>query len=136
MDLNERLDLILEIISELSSADSVVLVEGRNDIGALNALGAECDFIPVQSSGGPMHVAEEVWRSGRSAVVLTDWDDRGNRIADDLSRCLDSLGVQYDTGIRDRLAYLARPYCKDVESLDSVVRTLSMKDAHCKYNYD
>lgn len=136
MDPRERLDGILETISELSSSDSVILVEGRKDVGALNALGAECDFIQVQSSGGPMHAAEEVWRSGRSAVILTDWDDRGNRIADDLSRCLDSLGVSYDTGIRDRLSYLARPYCKDVESLDSVVRTLSLKSDDRKDYYD
>ena len=116
----------LERLSELTS-DHVILVEGNKDVVALNGLGVEGEFFCVQVNGGPVKAAEYVWRSGKKAVILTDWDRRGGSLASDLRDNLNSLGVQYDDTVRADIAFLSRPYSKDVESLDSVVGLLKSR---------
>lgn len=130
MDPNERLNGIADALNSILP-ESVVLVEGRKDVAALRSLGVKSDVFTVQVSGGPMRAAEFLWESGKTAVILTDWDSRGNRLAEDLVKSMDSLGVHYDVRIREKISLLARPYCKDVESLDSVMALLKSKtDLH------
>ena len=119
----ERLDLIMKTLDSISALKGthVVLVEGSKDIAALTSSGVSGDFVCVQSGGGPVRAAEAAWKAGKSAVILTDWDRRGNILADDLRTNLMALGVSYNTRIRDTLAFLCGPYAKDVESLDSVI---------------
>lgn len=126
MDDAERLEALEDCIARLSEAaeSSVLLVEGAKDVEALRAVGVDGEFFCVQSGGGPLRAAEHAWRSGRSAVILTDWDRRGGSLADDLRRDLESLCVPYDDGLRRELAVLCRPYSKDVESLDTVLGLL------------
>lgn len=126
MDDAERLESIEECLVRLSelAEDHVILVEGLKDVDALRALGIEGEFYCVQSGGGPLRAAEHVWREGRPAVILTDWDRRGGNLADSLRRDLESLCVDYDDTVRRDLTVLCRPYSKDVESLDSAVRLL------------
>ncbi len=122
-DDQERLNMIfavLDRINELSSTHTV-LVEGVKDIAALKNSGVEAQFFCVQSGGGPVRAAESLWKSGRSAIILTDWDRRGNTLAEDLKLNLVTLGVKFDRDIRSDLAFLCKPYSKDVESLDSVI---------------
>ena len=122
----ERLDKIFEALDRMNelAATHTVLVEGVKDIAALKNSGVEAQFYCVQSGGGPVRAAEALWKPGRSAVILTDWDRRGNSLAEDLRANLSSLGVRFDEEIRSDLAFLCRPYAKDVESLDSVILRL------------
>lgn len=119
----ERLELIMKELESLSALKGthIILVEGSKDIAALTSSGVSGDFFCVQSGGGPVRAAEAVWKAGKSAVILTDWDRRGNLLADDLRTNLMALGVVYNTRIRDALAFLCGPYAKDVESMDSVI---------------
>lgn len=122
MDDMERLERLDELIEEINSLKGthIILVEGAKDVSALVAVGVDGDFHCVQSSGGPIRASEHVWRSGMSALILTDWDRRGDNLAQTLRDNLSSLGVRYDERIRSDMAFLCRPYAKDVESLDSV----------------
>ena len=126
MDDAERLGRIEDALDRLRllAGESVVLVEGRKDAEALRAVGVDGEFLCVQSSGGPLRAAEALWREGRCAVVLTDWDRRGGSLAADLRRHLGAMCVPYDDAVRRDLALLCSPYAKDVESLDSVVAVL------------
>lgn len=126
MDPSERLELIEEQLESLDalSRDHVLVVEGRKDVAALNSLGIEGTVLMVQVSGGPVRISEHIWHMGMPAVILTDWDRRGDALADDLARNMDSLQVKYNTDVRRELAHLCRPFCKDVESLDSVLELL------------
>ena len=78
-----RLDEILDRIQSMSS-DHVILVEGKNDRRSLLDLNLSLDTIEVQRDGGPLRAAEMVYESGKKAIILTDWDDRGDRLAKDL----------------------------------------------------
>ena len=124
MPLNEderlrRLDEILDRIQSMSS-DHVILVEGKNDRRSLLDLNLSLDTIEVQRDGGPLRAAEMVYESGKKAIILTDWDDRGDRLAKDLSEQLSALCISYDTNIRKDLRDICIKDIKDVESLHSL----------------
>ena len=101
------------------------MVEGNKDRRALDNLGL-CNLhtIEVQREGGPLRAAERLSEMGKQAIILTDWDDRGNRIEQDLRAQLDALCVRYDTDIRSRLRDICIKDIKDVESLDSLYERL------------
>lgn len=122
MDDARRLEALDEVVDRINALASthILLVEGLKDVAALRAVGVDGEFYCVQSGGGPVRAAEYVWRSGRQAVVLTDWDRRGGSLARQLRENLSSLGVRYDDTARADLAFICRPYCKDMESVDSV----------------
>lgn len=115
----ERLDEILDRIQSMAS-DHVVLVEGKNDRRALSELGLSLETIEIQKDGGPLRAAEMVYERGKRAIILTDWDDRGDRWAKDLSEQLSALCVPYDLAIRRDLRDVCVKDIKDVESLHSL----------------
>ncbi len=114
-----RLDEILDRIQSMSS-DHVILVEGKNDRRSLLDLNLSLDTIEVQRDGGPLRAAEMVYESGKKAIILTDWDDRGDRLAKDLSEQLSALCIPYDMNIRKDLRDICIKDIKDVESLHSL----------------
>lgn len=114
-----RLDEILDRIQSMSS-DHVILVEGKNDRRSLLDLNLSLDTIEVQKDGGPLRAAEMVYESGKKAIILTDWDDRGDRLAKDLSEQLSALCISYDMNIRKDLRDICIKDIKDVESLHSL----------------
>ena len=121
----ERLERIEEVLERLDllSRDHVLLVEGPKDIRALEALGIGGDFFMVQASGGPVAAAEYVEGRGVGAVILTDWDRKGNTLAEQIASLL-SRDAEADTSVRADLMHLCSGLAKDVESLDSVVARL------------
>jgi len=102
------------------ASDHVVLVEGKNDRRALSELGLSLETIEIQKDGGPLRAAEMVYERGKRAIILTDWDDRGDRWAKDLSEQLSALCVPYDLTIRRDLRDVCVKDIKDVESLHSL----------------
>jgi dTMP kinase len=134
----ERLDEIKKILEEIKeiSADHIILVEGLKDRKALRSLGISGKMFTIQSEGGPMKAVEYVSVHGGKAVVLTDWDRKGGKIARELEYQLSSLGLEYNAGIRARLSVLCKKYIKDVESLDTLVERLSFNTSGIKSGYD
>lgn len=121
----ERLSAIEEVLSALGelAVDHVLLVEGKNDRRALEALGITGDIFQIQSDGGPVRAAEYVEEHGGKCVILTDWDDRGNMLAERLYAIIANHAI-VDIHIRKSLGHLCLPYIRDVESLDSLVGRL------------
>ena len=127
MNDRERLEMIDAILDELSemSGSRVLLIEGKKDREALTRLIGDFRCIMVQKEGGPLKAAETLFDGGDSAVILTDWDNKGDVIASELEYHLKALGVSYDKDIRERLGKLCRKDIKDIESLDSLYGRLS-----------
>ena len=123
----DRLEALEGILDELQDMcdTHIALIEGNKDRRALDNLGL-CDLrsIEVQREGGPLRAAESVSKTGLKAIILTDWDDRGNRIERELRIQLDALCISYDTDIRSRLRDICIKDIKDVESLDSLYKRL------------
>jgi len=118
------LEILNETVEEIGESDAIVLVEGRKDKESLRNIGIGNDMIMVQSEGGPMKASEAVFNAGRSAIILTDWDRKGEILANDLARNLGALDVEYDLRFRERLRTFTKKYVKDAESLDSLMARL------------
>ncbi|MCQ2085186.1 MAG: Toprim subdomain protein [archaeon] len=125
----ERLDAINEVLQRLEelSVDHILLIEGKKDRISLQSLGIEAEMYQIQSDGGPVDAAEYVEGHGGKAVVLTDWDRRGDSLAEQLSNVLGKDNASIDFQIRRDLSGLCRTYIKDVESLYTFVTVLSGK---------
>lgn len=122
----KRLEILESVLEELSIlSDHVIIVEGPKDKEALTDLCISGEMIAVQSEGGPLKISETICAEGKRAVILTDWDRKGESIADELKRNLSALCVHFDTQIRTRLIDVCVKDIKDVESLPALYRRLS-----------
>ena len=120
----EEIDSLLDMLEGMKDTH-IVLIEGNKDRRTLDALGLEdIRTIEVQREGGPVRAAEKVSGEKRSAVILTDWDRRGDRLEKELIAQLDALCIPYDTTIRTRLRDVCIKDIKDVESLDTLYARL------------
>ena len=128
MDLNdaERFEYLNELLNIIQGMeeDHIILVEGKKDVSALHNLGIDSDIICIQRDGGPLRAAEMLSEKGKKAIILTDWDDRGNRLAIDLEHHLTAMCVGFDKDVRERMKDVCIKDIKDVESLDSLYKRL------------
>ena len=117
----ERIEALNDIFDELSeiSCDHVILVEGPKDRTALMLAGVRGNIMTVQTEGSVLNVAQKIFDSGMSAIILTDWDHEGERIAKELGNALSSLCVRHDVTVRRRLRSVCGNEIRDVESLPS-----------------
>lgn len=122
----ERLEEIQAVLDELASRgpDSVILVEGMRDRGALAILGVRGEMVQVQSADGVLGVAERLSREGKKAIIMTDWDRKGGQLSRLPRNALASNSVPFDDRLRQRLVFVARQDIKDVQSLPSLYSRL------------
>jgi 5S rRNA maturation endonuclease (ribonuclease M5) len=119
----ERLEDIEEIILELRAlADSgaIIVVEGRRDVASLRSLGINGE-IRLASQQPLLEFTEQLSKSGKKIIVLTDWDKRGGMMARKIIDDLQFYGIVPNTDIRSRIGILVRKSIKDIESLNSYV---------------
>ncbi|MCQ2079183.1 MAG: Toprim subdomain protein [archaeon] len=129
MNDQDRLDAIREVLERLAelAEDHVLLVEGKDDCASLTRLGIDADMFQIQSSGGPVCAVEYVETHGGKAVLLTDWDRRGDSLAETISGLLGRDNPNLDTGVRRDLGRLCRASIREIEDLASFVKSLSAK---------
>ncbi|KXS44843.1 toprim domain-containing protein [Methanolobus zinderi] len=121
----KRLENIEEIIDELLHLpeDTVIIVEGKRDVRALNRLGIKGHF-EMATHGSTSNLCEDIAKTGKNVIILTDWDRRGNMLMSDLTKHFHSLGVNPDVRIRERLIAIVQKEIKDVEGLPTYVLKL------------
>ncbi len=122
----EELDTILADLKD-RPPNSVILVEGKKDRGALVSLGIDGEMIQVQTARGILGVAEELSSREREAIILTDWDRKGGQLCQLLKNALRSEGVRYNDSIRARLSKISKKEIKDIESLPSFISFLKQR---------
>jgi dTMP kinase len=118
VELNEELQRVLEDLIEKTRTVPVI-VEGEWDRRALRSLGIDGDIRVLNRGNRILALAESIASNHREAVILTDWDVRGGRLARSLREALEACGVRHDDALRARLTMLCRKDIKDVESLHS-----------------
>ena len=122
----ERLAGIEELIDELKDralCGAVVLVEGRRDREALEKLGIAGEVV-MTSQQSLLNMAEGLARTKKDIIVLTDWDERGEEVARQLSLYLEADGVKADNSIRCSLRGLLKKEITEVENLYVYVENL------------
>ncbi|OPX65076.1 MAG: hypothetical protein A4E29_00077 [Methanomassiliicoccales archaeon PtaB.Bin134] len=125
-DPQETLEELEELLGQLREReeDKVILIEGRKDRLALSCLGIGGEILQVQDARGLFGVAEELARTGKEAIILTDWDRKGGHLAQLLRNALKANDVRFDDTIRSRLSMLCKKEIKDIESLPSFISFL------------
>ncbi len=115
-ELRDDLDKVLDDLIEKNRSVPVI-VEGEYDRRALRELGLLGDIRVLNRGNSVLALCESIALEHREAIILTDWDVRGGRLARNLRDALTANGVRYDDELRARLTILCRKDIKDVESL-------------------
>ena len=89
----------LKELIERARDGAIVLVEGRRDVEALKDLGVEGKILPVSS----VSRAKLVESVEGDVIILTDWDEKGEKLKREIFEVLLSNGVIADTSIRKRI---------------------------------
>ncbi len=126
MRYQEILEGLLDAIDDLidESKSHPILVEGEKDAAALRKLGVEGEILMVNSGLPLFTLCEQVARSHKVAILMTDWDSRGGTLCRRLHENLEANGARPNLECRKRIALLCRKDVKDVEGLPNYLRTL------------
>lgn len=122
----ERLEMILEVLQDLEdlSADMPVVVEGKKDVEALRSLGIRRNVVSLGKGLSVFAFCERLSETNGSAVVLTDWDRKGGKLARMLKDALEANGAKVNLEVRARLVLLTKKDIKDIEGLPTYLRRL------------
>src|SRR5438128_577229 len=124
----EQLHLDLQkVLEDLEEKNRVapIIVEGEYDRRALRALGVTGDVRLINEGSTIFGLCESIAGGHREAIILTDWDVRGGRLARQLRDGLAANGVRFADELRARLTRLCRNDITDVESLHTFVEPVS-----------
>lgn len=121
----ENIEEIIEELLQLAREGTVIIVEGKRDVRALNKLGITGHF-EMATHHSLSNFCENIVNnsSSKSIVILTDWDRRGNLLMSNLTKHFHSLGANPNVRIRERLAAITQKEIKDVESLPTYILKL------------
>ncbi len=126
MDDLERLEklegLILEL-QQMSDKGAVIIVEGKRDRKTLRALGITGD-IELGTKKSILVFCEDVAREYNNVIVLTDWDEKGDKLASLMEGYLRSTNADVNMDIRKKIKNLVQKRIKDIESLDTHISNL------------
>src|SRR2546426_7734044 len=118
--LHQDLEKVLEDLAE-KNRQAPIIVEGEYDRRALRALGLMGAVRLINEGTTIFGLCESIATDHREAIILTDWDVRGGRLARQLRDGLAANGVRFDEELRARLTVLCRKDITDVESLHGFV---------------
>ena len=118
--LHTDLQRVLEDLSE-KNRRAPIIVEGEYDKRSLRALGITGDIRMINQGSTVFGLCESIAAHHRDAIILTDWDVRGGRLARQLRDGLAANGVRFDEDLRARLTVLCGKDITDVESLHGFV---------------
>jgi len=122
----ERLELLEGLIIELkdmSDRGAIIIVEGRKDVESLRSLGIK-GTIKLSSQQPLIEITEQLSRSRKDVVILTDWDRKGGIVAHKIIDYLHAYGILPNTDIRGRIGFLVKKRIKDIESLSKYMEKL------------
>jgi len=122
----ERLKEIEKVLEELEelSGTMPIIVEGSNDVAALKRLGIAQNVQSLSTGDSVFTFCEKLSKSWKEAVILTDWDRKGGRLARMLAEALATNGVSANDKIRTQLVILSKKEVKDIESMPTFVERL------------
>jgi 5S rRNA maturation endonuclease (ribonuclease M5) len=98
---SEKAKKLIRLMVEENLRGVPILVEGINDKKALKKLGVKGEIFIIQGTGRRLYtIAENVSNQSKRAIILTDPDHEGSRIAGQLADLLESEGVTPDLRFR------------------------------------
>lgn len=108
------------LLEELSLINESVpiIVEGFRDVQALRTLGIRGCILKVHTGRSIQQFCEEYSSNYREAIILTDWDLRGNQIFTLLTKFLEAKWERYNY-FRENFRDIAGSTFQQVENMKS-----------------
>ncbi|MCI0412710.1 hypothetical protein L0222_07900 [bacterium] len=105
----------LEELSQINESVPII-VEGFRDVQALRTLGIQGEIVKLHSGRSIQQFCEEFSEHHGEAVILTDWDNRGNQLFHLVTRFMDAHWEPHNH-FRETLRDLAGGAFKQVERM-------------------
>ncbi|MBS3815027.1 MAG: toprim domain-containing protein [Hadesarchaea archaeon] len=119
----EKTEEILEEIKKKSSKEKTsIIVEGKKDSEALRELGVKGPIHEISSNQKTALNFLESLRNYNEIIVLTDFDQEGDKLAQFSKKHLPKLGVEPEMELRTKLKKYLRKGVKDIEGLSEFIR--------------
>jgi len=112
----EDLETIIRELRELS-LDHPIIVEGLKDIESLRGLGIHGIITHINQGKPLINFCSDLSQRYRKAIILTDWDTKGEILCRKLELSLKACDISFDTHLRERLKMLLRKDVKDIQSI-------------------
>lgn len=119
----EELEKTLDEIKKKSAEGAAIIVEGRKDEKSLRKLGVSGPIHQIPTGGRtPLNSLEDL-SDYEEAIVLTDFDEAGEDLADFCEKHLEKLGVNILFDLRSKLKHNIRKAVKDIEGMAKFIRS-------------
>ncbi len=118
---DNRVEKIAEMIVELCDHSSIgvpILVEGKRDESALKELGVTGRIIRIRQHRKRLFELTEELSKCKSVVILTDFDQEGEELSQEIRRQLHLWGVQ--TIMREKIRNAISWVTRQIEGLNKV----------------
>jgi 2,5-diamino-6-(ribosylamino)-4(3H)-pyrimidinone 5'-phosphate reductase len=125
----ERIQQVLEALREAAARGTPVVVEGKNDVETLHALGIEGNIVTVKTGGKSfLDIVTELEQSKVSEVILLlDFDRRGREGTRYLKRSLERAKIKPNVRFWRKLSALVGKEVQCIEGLTAYMVTLRSK---------
>ena len=125
----ERIQQVLAELREEAARGIPVVVEGKNDVATLHALGVEGNVIMVKAGGKSfLDIVTELEQSKVSEVILLlDFDRRGREGTKHLKRSLERAKIKPNVRFWRKLSALVGKEVQCIEGLTAYMVTLRSK---------
>ena len=124
----QKLLSIMEELQHYAEQGMPIIIEGKKDEKSLKELGIEGNFIKVSGSPYKLFEIAEIAAQSSKIIILTDFDKKGNELAQKLSEDIQRLGSYPNLQIRRRIMGNTRRYIKDIESLSRHLHQLELEE--------
>jgi 2,5-diamino-6-(ribosylamino)-4(3H)-pyrimidinone 5'-phosphate reductase len=125
----EKIQQILECLTEESARGTPIIVEGKKDVETLRALGVSGKIIAAKTGGkSRLDLISGIEKAGpREVILLLDFDRRGKEWTAILRQNLEKARIKTNVTFRKELLRFAGRELKDIEGLTAYLQTLRRK---------
>lgn len=130
--LEKKMEKILKLLERLGKETVKgvpIIVEGKNDVHALQKLDVKGDFILAKTAGKSFldTLSEVEKKEKREVILLMDFDKRGKEWTKRLTQHLEKMKIKPNSLFWRELLSLVGREVKDVEGLATYMETLRKK---------
>lgn len=130
--LEKKMEKILQLLERLGKETVKgvpIIVEGKNDVHALQKLDVKGDFILAKTAGKSFldTLSEVEKKEKREVILLMDFDKRGKEWTKRLTQHLEKMKINPNSLFWRELLSLIGREVKDVEGLATYMETLRKK---------
>ncbi len=118
----ERLKEVFESLYEINKLIPII-VEGRKDVIALRKIGLIGDIIAIHGGKGLYEFCDDIAERFHKIVLLTDWDEKGERLHKNVSENLKGMWEEFSP-FREIIKILCQKDIKDIEGIPVLLERL------------